>query len=109
MYLCKRWLRENAYSSLKSVERPINLYIILFDNHSPFQKSVFVHSKYILSMMYWTNMFKNMKNYFLQKNCIFVLECIYSFLPFNFVIWQVVCECINSLKHIPLTYFRSVP
>ena len=40
---------ENAYSSLKGVERPINLYIILFDNHFPFQKSVFVilsHSKY---------------------------------------------------------------
>ena len=30
------------------MDRPINLYIILFDNHSPFQKSVFGHSKYIL-------------------------------------------------------------
>ena len=46
---------------------------------------------------------------FSAKNCIFALECIYSFLPFNFVIWQVVFECIYSLKHILLTYFRSVP
>ena len=33
---------ENAYSSLKSVERAINLYIILYDNRFPFQKSFFV-------------------------------------------------------------------
>ena len=38
---------ENAYSSFKSVKRPINLYIIVFGNHSPFQKSVFGHSKYM--------------------------------------------------------------
>ena len=48
MHLCNRWVWENAYCSLKSVERPIDLNIILFDNHSPFQKSVFGHSKYIL-------------------------------------------------------------
>ena len=41
MHLCKGWVWKNAYSSLKSVERPINLCIILFDNHSPFQKSFF--------------------------------------------------------------------
>ena len=46
MHLCKMWNWGNAYSSLKSVERPI-LYIILFDNHFPFQKSAFSHSKYI--------------------------------------------------------------
>ena len=40
-----RW--ENAYSSLKSVERPFDLYIILFDMFSPFQKPVLCHSKYI--------------------------------------------------------------
>ena len=39
---------ENAYSSLKSVETPINLCIILFDNHSHISKSVFCYSKYIL-------------------------------------------------------------
>ena len=38
MHLCKRWVWENDYSSLKRVERPINLYITLFDNHFPFQK-----------------------------------------------------------------------
>ena len=38
---------ENAYSSLKSVERPINLCIILFDNHSPFQNFCFHFCKYI--------------------------------------------------------------
>ena len=30
------------------MEIPINLYIIVFDNHFPFQKSIFRHSKYIL-------------------------------------------------------------
>ena len=103
MHLCKRWMWENAYSSLKRVERPINLYIILCDNHSHFQKSVFGHSKYILGDV----LDKYIQKY--EKNCIFALECIYSFLPFNFVIWQVVCKYIYSLKHIPLTYFRSVP
>ena len=39
---------ENAYSSLKSVERPINLCTILFDNHSPFKNHFFCYSKYIL-------------------------------------------------------------
>ena len=46
MHLCKSWLRENAYSSFKSVERP-SIYtlsyliiISLFKNH-------FCHSKYI--------------------------------------------------------------
>ena len=34
MHLCEGWVWENAYSSLKSVETPINLCIILFDNHS---------------------------------------------------------------------------
>ena len=39
----------NAYSSLKSMERAINLNIIIFENHYPFQKSdFFCHSKYIL-------------------------------------------------------------
>ena len=34
MHLCEGWVSENAYSSFKSVETPINLCIILFDNHS---------------------------------------------------------------------------
>ena len=58
--------------------------------------------------MYWTIMFKKLKKYILQKRCIFALECVY-FLPFNFVIWQAACECIYSLKHISLTYFRYIP
>ena len=50
MYLCKRWIRENTYSSFKSIGRPVDLYIILFDKHSPFQKSVvqFCRCKYII-------------------------------------------------------------
>ena len=48
------------------------------------------------------------KKYFLQ-NLYFALECIYSFLPFNFVIWQVACEYFYSLKHIQFTYFRPIP
>ena len=43
-------------------------------------------------------MFKNLK-----KKCIFALECVYSFLPFNFFIWQVACGYIYSIKHIWLT------
>ena len=43
MHLCKRWVCENAYRSLKSWKD-----LSTFDNHSPFQKSVFGHSKYIL-------------------------------------------------------------
>ena len=78
MHLCKRWVWENAYRSLKSVERPINLCIILFDNHSPFQISVFRHSKYILGdvldkyvQKYAEEKVSAKKMYF------FALECIY--------------------------------
>ena len=71
-------------SNLKSVERHINLSIMLFDNHFPFQKLLFGHSKY-------TNVFKN-----IYKKTVYV-------------IWPVVCEYIYSLKHISLTYFRSIP
>ena len=67
MHLCKRWVWENAYSSLKSVERPINLYIILFDNHSPFQKSVFGHSKDVLDKYV-----QKYEKYFLQKKNVFL-------------------------------------
>ena len=54
-------------------------------------------------------MFKKNEKIFSAKECIFALECIYSFYLSFFFIWQVVCECIYSLKHIPLSYFRSVP
>ena len=91
-----------------SVKRPINLNIILFDNHSPFQKSVFCYSKYILGDVQ-DKYVQKFEKIFSAKNCIFALECIYSFLLFNFVIWQVVYEYIYSLKHIPLTYFRPIP
>ena len=105
----------NAYSSLKSMERPINLYIKLFDNHSPFQKSsfFFCYSKYILGEVLdkYVQKFEKKKYiyiYILQK-CIFALERIYSFLAYNLVIWYVLNDYIHSLKHIPLTYFRSIP
>ena len=70
------------------MERPINLYIILFDNHSPFQKSVFGHSKYVRGDVHVLDKYiqKYENNIFSAKKCIFALECIYSFLPFNFVI-----------------------
>ena len=67
MHLCKRSVWKNAYSSLKSVERPINLYIILFDNHSPFQKSVFGHYKYILGDVLDKYVQEYEKKYFLPK------------------------------------------
>ena len=108
MHLCKRLVWENAYSGFKSMERPINLYIILFDNHFPFQKSVFCHSKYILGDVLDNYVKKSEKNFFAKK-CIFAQKCVYSFLPFNFVIWQVACGHIYSLKDIWLTYFRSIP
>ena len=76
----------------------MNLYIILFDNHVPLKKISFCHSKYILVDV--------LDNY-VQKYENIKKKCIYSFLPFNFVIWQVACE--YSLKHISLTYFRSNP
>ena len=31
MHVCKRWVWENAYSNLKSMERPINLFFIQFN------------------------------------------------------------------------------
>ena len=110
MHLCEGWVWENAYSSLKSVETPINLCIILFDNHSHVYKSVFGYSKYILGDVLDTYVQKFNKNIFC-KNLYFALECIYmySFLPFNFVICHLACEYIYSLKHIPFTYFRSIP
>ena len=61
-------------------------------------------------------MFKNLIKIFSakkkkKKKMYFALECIYmySFLPFNFVICHLACEYIYSLKHIPFTYFRSIP
>ena len=90
------------------MERPINLYIILFDNHSPFQKSVFCHSKYIFGDVL-DNYVQKYEKIVFAKNMYFSLEYKYSFLPFNFVIWQVACEYIYSLKHISLTYLRSIP
>ena len=110
MHLCKRWVWENAYtcSSLKRVGRPINLYIILFDNHVFFQNSVLVILS-IFSEIYQTNILKFEKINIYCKNVFFALECIYLFLPFNFVICQVICEYIYILKHIPLTNLRSVP
>ena len=51
--------------------------------------------------------FEKKKNIYFCKKCIFALEC--SFLPFNFVIWQVACGYIYSSKHISLTYVRSIP
>ena len=102
MHLCKRWVWKNAYSSIKSVERPINLYIILFDNQSPFQKSVFV----ILSIFLQTYQ-TNMKKYFCKK-MYFDLECIYAFFTFNFVIWQVVCEYSQFYKFTCLFHYSQV-
>ena len=62
-------------------------------------------------------MFKNLKKIFFAKNVflpyneIKLLKCVHSFLPFSFVIWQVVCGYIYSLKHfidiIILDLFRE--
>ena len=58
----------------------------------------------IFSEMYWTNMFENLIKIFSAKIYILPLN-IYSFLSFNFVIWQVAYDYVYSLKHIPFTYF----
>ena len=84
MHLCKKCVWENAHSSLKRVERPVYLYIILFDNHFPFQKPVFGHSKYLLGDVL-DKYVQKYENILFRKNCIFALECTYSFLPFIFV------------------------
>ena len=74
---------ENACSSLKSVdvERPINLYNILFDTHSPFQKSVFVIVS-IISEMYYYYMLKNLKKkmYFCPRMHIFIFTFQFCYL-----------------------------
>ena len=50
------------------MKRPINLYIILFDNHFPFQKSVFFcHSKYIVGDVL-DNSVQKYDKIFLAKN-----------------------------------------
>ena len=86
-------LNKHPYSSLKSADtcRPINLYIILFENHFPFQKSVFCHSKYTLGdvldnyVQKYEKRFifflqkKNKKKKKKKKKRIFALECVYSF------------------------------
>ena len=74
------------------MEKAFNLYItcILFDNHSPFQKSVFGHSKYILGDVL-DKYIQKYEKYFLQKIVLFALECIYSFLLFQF------CYFVSSL------------
>ena len=77
---------ENAYSSLKNVERPINLCVILFDNHSCFNNQFF-YSKYILGDVLDKHIQKFEKDIFCKK-LYFALECIYSFLPFIF--WYLV-------------------
>ena len=55
---------------------------------------------------------KKKKKMFSAKNRIFAIECIflYSFLPFNSVIWRKIYEYtrIYNLKHIPLTSFDLV-
>ena len=85
----------NAHNNLKSVERPINL----FDNHSPFQKSVFHCSKYILGDVL-DKYVQKYEKIFSAKNCIFALECNVLILAFNFVIWRVLYDYIYSLKLI---------
>ena len=72
-----------------------------------FKNQFFCYSKSILGDVLDKYVQKFNKNVFC-KNLYFALECIYSFLPFNFVIWQVACEYIYSLKHIPFTYFRII-
>ena len=68
MHLCEGWVWENAYSSLKSVETPINIRIFLFDNHSHVKNQFSCYSKYILGDV--THMFKNIINIFSAKICI---------------------------------------
>ena len=76
MHFCEEWVWENAYSSLKGVATPINLCIILFNNHSQF----FVILS-IFSEMYWTNMFKKLIKIFSAKNCILPYNaCIHFYL-----------------------------
>ena len=72
MHLCKGWVWENAYSSLKSVGRPIHSHIILFDKHSSFQKSVFCYSKYILEDVL-DKYVQKVENNIVCKNFTFVL------------------------------------
>ena len=109
MHLFKGCVWENAYSSLKSVERSINVYIILFDNHSPFQDLVICYSTVsIFSEMYYTNMFKIKKKNLQKMSFCPRVHTLYYFFPLNFVILQVVYECFYSLKHISLTYFRPI-
>ena len=81
------------------MERPIDLYIILFNNHSPFQNQLFVILS-ILSEMHFKNVFKHFKTIFSAKKTYFSLECMSSFLPFYFVIWQVVYEYMYSLRGV---------
>ena len=60
---------ENAYSSLKSVETPINLRIFLFDNHSHVKNQFSCYSKYILGDVL-DKYVQNIINIFSAKICI---------------------------------------
>ena len=72
-----------------------------------FKNQFFCYSKYILGDVLDKYVQKFNRTFFC-KNVYFALECIYSFLPFNFLILQVACEYIYSLKHIHFIYFRSI-
>ena len=65
MHLCKRWVQDNAFSSQESQKK--YLYIILLDDHSPFQKAVFGKFKYIFRNAIDKQVHINRSIYFLQN------------------------------------------
>ena len=58
---------ENAYSSLKSVERPINIYVYYLISKVSF---IFCNAKYILGDVLHRYV-KNLKTIFSVKKCLF--------------------------------------
>ena len=108
MNKCFKFFNKNGSSDSDpaGIEREIITYLIII---SVLKKISFCYSTYNLGDVLDKYVQKFNKKIFCAKNLYFALECLYPFLPFNFVIWQVACEYIYSLKHIPFTYFRSIP
>ena len=70
---------ENAYSSLKRVERPINLFIILFATIPLFKKSEFCYSKNILEDVLDKYVQKSEKNIFCKQLYFYPIMHIFIF------------------------------
>ena len=94
-----------AWKDLSMYTLPYLIIISLFKNQLFFFFVLFFcHSKYILGDVL-DNYVQNFENISFAKKCISALECVYSILPFNFVIWQVACGYFYSLKHNSLDIF----